>query len=105
MFFNDWMQRKLAALLHPWLRQEPELELKLGFLRSQGIAKDLIFDTSALNQLLDDSARFLFTDFRVDELSLRVSNWSAPAFTIVVDGLHVTLSEGYVTTPPQLHGV
>lgn len=95
MFFNDWIQRKLAVLLRPWLREEPELELKLGFLRSQGIAKNLGFDTSALNRRLGGSTRFVFTEFRVSELSLRVSNWSAPAFTLVVDGLHVTLSERY----------
>ncbi|WOH10040.1 hypothetical protein DCAR_0729501 [Daucus carota subsp. sativus] len=92
MFFNDWLQRKLASVLRPWLRQETELELKLGFLRSHGIAKDICFDTAVLTQQLDDSSRFEFTDFRIDELKLGVSNWSFPAFRIDVNGLHVTLT-------------
>ncbi|XP_074349870.1 uncharacterized protein LOC141689470 isoform X3 [Apium graveolens] len=92
MFFNSWLQRKLASALNPWLRQDSELQLKLGFLRSHGTAKNLCFDTDVLTQQLGDSARFAFTDFRIDELRLGVSNWSFPAFRIDVDGLHVTLT-------------
>ncbi|CAK9151536.1 unnamed protein product [Ilex paraguariensis] len=92
MVLTDLVRRKLAALLRPWLRQEPELELKLGFLRSNGIAKDLSFDTSSLNQSLDESTRFSFKEIKVEQLALNVSTWSFPAFTISVHGLHVTLS-------------
>lgn len=102
MFFNGWLQRKLASALNPWLRQDSELELKLGFLRSHGIAKNLCFDTDVLTQQLDDSARVAFTDFRIDELKLGVSNWTFPAFRIDVDGLHVTLTLRYTTTPSSL---
>ncbi|KVI02632.1 Vacuolar protein sorting-associated protein 13 domain-containing protein [Cynara cardunculus var. scolymus] len=92
MFITNLIKRKLASLLQPWLLQEPELELKLGFLRSYGIVKNLRFNTSALNELLDDSISFYFTDFRVDRLTLRISTWSAPAFNWELQGFHVTIS-------------
>ncbi|KAL7193185.1 hypothetical protein ACSBR2_024904 [Camellia fascicularis] len=95
MFFNDWIQRKLASLLLPWLRRDPELELKLGFLRSHGVAKNLSFDASVLNQkLFDESARWSFKDVTVQQLSLRVAYWSVPTFILEVRGVHVTLSLG-----------
>ncbi|KAA8547278.1 hypothetical protein F0562_003858 [Nyssa sinensis] len=96
MFLNDLVQRRLASLLHPWLQQEPELQFKLGFLRSHGFANNLSFDTSVLNQLLDEPTRLSFKEVRVDQLSLRISYWSVPAFTIAVHGVHVTLSVGQV---------
>ncbi|CAH1413272.1 unnamed protein product [Lactuca virosa] len=92
MFITDFIKRKLESVLQPWLLQEPELELKLGFLRSHGIAKSLRFNTSALNALLDDSTGFYFTDFRIDQLTLRITNWSAPAFNWEVQGFHITIS-------------
>ncbi|XAR73932.1 hypothetical protein NMG60_11008065 [Bertholletia excelsa] len=93
MFIDKLIQRRLASVLRPWLRQEPELELKLGFLVSRGVAKNLFFDTSALNlQLLDESSRWYFKDITVEQLSLRVSYWSRPTFIIEVRGFHLTLS-------------
>lgn len=92
MFISNLIKQKLASVLHPWLLQEPELELKLGFLRSQGICKNLCFNTPALNEILDDSSSFYFTDFRIDQLTLRICNWSAPAFNWEVQGFHVTIS-------------
>ncbi|KAI3665752.1 hypothetical protein L6452_44382 [Arctium lappa] len=92
MFITNLIKRKLASVLQPWLLQEPELELKLGFLRSYVIAKNLRFNTTALNELLDDSISFYFTDFRVDRLILRISTWSAPAFNWEVQSFHVTIS-------------
>ncbi|XP_057499975.1 uncharacterized protein LOC130784197 isoform X3 [Actinidia eriantha] len=95
MFFNDWIQRRLASLLNPWLLQEPELELKLGFLRSHGVAKNLTFDASILNHhLFDESSRWSFKDVTVEQLSLRVSYWSVPTFLLQVHGVHITLSLG-----------
>ncbi|GFY93900.1 vacuolar protein sorting-associated protein, putative [Actinidia rufa] len=95
MFFNDWIQRRLASLLNPWLLQEPELELKLGFLRSHGVAKNLTFDASILNHhLLDESSLWSFKDVTVEQLSLRVSYWSVPTFLLQVHGVHITLSLG-----------
>ncbi|RVX23526.1 hypothetical protein CK203_000235 [Vitis vinifera] len=94
MFFATAISKKLVSLLRPWLQQEPELELKLGFLRSNGIAKNLRFDTSVLNQLIDDSPGLSFKDVRVDHLSFQLSYCSFPALTIGVRGVHVTLSGG-----------
>ncbi|KAI3813329.1 hypothetical protein L1987_18049 [Smallanthus sonchifolius] len=92
MFIARLIKGKLISVLQPWLQQEPELELNLGFLRSHVIAKNLRFNVSALNELLDDSSSFYFTDFRIDQLSLRISNWSASAFNWEVQGFHVTVS-------------
>ena len=97
MFFATAISKKLVSLLRPWLQQEPELELKLGFLRSNGIAKNLRFDTSVLNQLIDDSPGLSFKDVRVDHLSFQLSYCSFPALTIGVRGVHVTLSGGWAT--------
>ncbi|XP_057976276.1 uncharacterized protein LOC131163647 isoform X2 [Malania oleifera] len=94
MFFSGIIRRKIASLLQPWLREEPQLELKLGFLRSHGIAKNLRFDASSLNQLLDESSRFSFKDFTVEQLVIQISSWSIPAFTVEIRGIHVTLSVG-----------
>lgn len=92
MFITSLIKRKLKSALQPWLLQEPELELKLGFLRSHVIAKNLRFNVSALNQLLDDSTSFYFTDFTIEQLTIRICNWSAPAFNWEVQGFHVTVS-------------
>ncbi|RVW57282.1 hypothetical protein CK203_111287 [Vitis vinifera] len=67
---------------------------QVGFLRSNGIAKNLRFDTSVLNQLIDDSPGLSFKDVRVDHLSFQLSYCSFPALTIGVRGVHVTLSGG-----------
>ncbi|OVA18601.1 Vacuolar protein sorting-associated protein 13 domain [Macleaya cordata] len=72
MFF---IRSKLASMLRPWLLAEPDLELKLGFLRSSGSAKNLRFDISVLNQLISESNCLSFKDVRVENLSFRVSSW------------------------------
>ena len=95
MVFNDFIRRRLASLLQPWLSDEPDLGLKLGFLRSTGTVKNLNFNTSVLNQLLDESTCYRFKEVAVDELSLGVSYWSFPAFILRVRGLRITLSVGY----------
>nr|XP_043638642.1 uncharacterized protein LOC122609764 isoform X2 [Erigeron canadensis] len=93
MFITNLIKSKLTSALQPWLLQELELELKLGFLRSHVIAKNLRFDTLKLNNaVLDDSSSFYFTEFRIDELTLRIDYWSAPAFIWHVQGFHVTIS-------------
>nr|XP_027078658.1 uncharacterized protein LOC113701943 [Coffea arabica] len=94
MVFNDFIRRRLASLLQPWLSDEPDLGLKLGFLRSTGTVKNLNFNTSVLNQLLDESTCYRFKEVAVDELSLGVSYWSFPAFILRVRGLRITLSVG-----------
>lgn len=97
MFFTTAISKKLVSLLRPWLQQEPELELKLGPFRSNGIAKNLCFDTSVLNQLIDDFPGFSLKEVRVDHLSFQLSFCSFPALTIDVRGVHVTLSGGWAT--------
>lgn len=92
MFFNDLIQRGLASLLLPWLREEPELDIKLGFIDSHAVAKNLRFDTSVLNELVDEDAGLSFKEVTVEHLSLRFSNWSVPAFSFEVRGVHVILS-------------
>ncbi|KAG8384490.1 hypothetical protein BUALT_Bualt04G0123100 [Buddleja alternifolia] len=94
MFFNDMIQRKLATLLLPWLRDDSELELKLGFFRSNGTLNNFSFNTSALNELLDDPSKFCFKEATVEHLSLQFSPFSSAAFTLVVRGLRIVLSLG-----------
>ncbi|KAL7101240.1 hypothetical protein ACP275_08G043400 [Erythranthe tilingii] len=94
MFFNDVIQRRLAALLRPWLRGDQELELKLGFLRSNGTLNDVGLNTAALNASLDDPSKFCFKEATVEQLSLQFSPFSSAAFTLVVRGLRIVLSLG-----------
>ncbi|KAL5715065.1 hypothetical protein ACHQM5_016944 [Ranunculus cassubicifolius] len=90
MFFS--IRSKLISLLQPYLQSEPDLELKLGFLHSHGIANNLRFDVSALNRLLDDSIPFNFSEIRVQTLNIQFSPWSSCALTIEVTGLYVKLN-------------
>lgn len=92
MFLDGLIQRRLASLLQPWLRQEPELETKLGFINSHAVAKDLRFDIPVLNQLIDEDTGLFFKEFTVEHFSVRFSNWSVPAFSFEVRGVHIILS-------------
>ncbi|XP_073156297.1 uncharacterized protein [Henckelia pumila] len=94
MFFNDLIQRRVSALLRPWLRDDPELEFKLGFLRSNGTLSNVSFSTSALNDLLEDPSRCCFKEVRVEQLSIKISPWSSSAFTLVIRGLRLVVSIG-----------
>ncbi|KAL3346536.1 hypothetical protein AABB24_025135 [Solanum stoloniferum] len=94
MFLNDLIQRRLVSLLQPWLRDEVELTVQLGFLHSHANLENLTFNTSALNDLLDDPTRLCFKEVTVQRLTLRVSNWSAPAFDFQIHGLNIVLSVG-----------
>ena len=97
MFITDFIKRKLATLLQPWLQYAPVIELKLGFLRSHVIVEKLSFDTSALNELLEgSSSNFYFADVTIDQLILRIDNWNAPAFNWEIRGCHVTISSRFV---------
>ncbi|PIA55549.1 hypothetical protein AQUCO_00700090v1 [Aquilegia coerulea] len=86
------IRSKLVSVLQPWLQSEPDLEVKLGFLRSHGNAKNLCFDISTLNRLLDDSACFCFKEVRVQNVNFQFSSWSFPAFTLELSGLYVKLA-------------
>lgn len=92
MFPSGAIRRRLAAVLRPWLREEPELELNLGLVNSRAVARKLRFDTAALNRLGDDSDRFSYEEVSVEQLSVRFSNWLAPAFSIEFHGVRVVLS-------------
>lgn len=101
MFLDNVIRRRVAALLQPWLLEEPELEVKLGFINSHASAKNLRLNTWVLNELIDETDRFSFKDVTIDSLSVRFSNWFVPAFRIELEGVHVTLAatelkgEGY----------
>ena len=95
MVFNNFIKRRLSSLLRPWLEQDLELDLQLGFINSIAIAKNLRLDTSDLNRKLIDgssSSRFFFKEFVIEEFVVRFSNWSASAFTFEARGVKVTLS-------------
>ncbi|XVF61920.1 hypothetical protein PTKIN_Ptkin08bG0173700 [Pterospermum kingtungense] len=95
MVFNNFVKRRLSSLLRPWLEQDLELDLQLGFINSIAIAKNLRLDTSALNrQLINASSfsRFFFKEFVIEQFVFRFSNWSASAFTFEARGIKVTLS-------------
>jgi hypothetical protein len=93
MFFHDAVYRRLVSLLRPWLQEEPEIELQLGFINSELTAKKLKFDVSALNNE-SESSRFQFKEVTVDHLSFRFSNWSSPACEIGIRGVNITLLAG-----------
>ncbi|KAG4175488.1 hypothetical protein ERO13_A11G188400v2 [Gossypium hirsutum] len=40
MFFNNFIKRILSSLLRPWLEQDLELDLQLGFINSTAVAKN-----------------------------------------------------------------
>ena len=94
MFFDTVARRRLASLLRPWLREEPELELSGGFVNSRAIAKNLRFDASVLDGLVDDRSGFRFEDVTIEELIIRFSSWSVPAISFEVNGFNVALSVG-----------
>ena len=98
MLFNGFILRRLTSLLRPWLTQEPQLQIKIGFFQSLIAAKNLIFDISALNNLIDDDVelKFLFKSVKIDEVIVRVCHWSSPAFNVEINGVNVTLFLQYV---------
>ncbi|KAI3856641.1 hypothetical protein MKX03_019638 [Papaver bracteatum] len=96
------IRSKLVSMLQPWLLTEPDLEIKLGFLRSSGTLKNLRFDITVLNQFIKDSNLY-FKDVRVDNLSVQFSSWSVPAFTVEVRGVHITLTTREIVDGERLH--
>ncbi|KAK7359915.1 hypothetical protein VNO77_01883 [Canavalia gladiata] len=86
------IRRRLLSLLHPWLREEPQLDLQLGFLRSLAVLTDLRFDVSVLNELFDAPASLFLKDLTVERLAVRFSTWYPPAFTIEVHGVCIVQS-------------
>ncbi|KAI4327520.1 hypothetical protein L6164_019969 [Bauhinia variegata] len=101
MLLQNVIRRRLLSLLQPWLLEEPEFELKLGFIKSLAVVKNLRFDVSVLNQFFDEPAGLFLKEVTVEHLSFRFSGWYTPAFTIEVHGVRVVQSfvkpeeEGY----------
>lgn len=92
MFLDRIIRRRLLSSLSPWLRERPELELKIGIVRSHAIARNLQFDTTVLDDLLGDSSNFILKELTVGEFSIRFSNWSVHSFTVEVRDVNVVLS-------------
>jgi len=80
------------SLLQPWLREEPHLDLQLGFLHSLAVLTNLSFDVSSLNRLFDAPAFVFFKDLTVDRITFRFSTWFPPAFTIELHGVRIVQS-------------
>ncbi|XP_039116930.1 uncharacterized protein LOC120252825 isoform X3 [Dioscorea cayenensis subsp. rotundata] len=91
-FLAASLRSKLVSWLRPWVEDEPEIDLQLGFLKSHGIAKNIVFKASALDSFLGDSARLVFRRVRVREFSVRVCPWSSPSIVVEVRGVDVTLA-------------
>ncbi|EOA26077.1 hypothetical protein CARUB_v10019496mg [Capsella rubella] len=90
-FLRNWVRRRLRTLLLPFSRDEPDLQVELGFTDTLITVRNFRFDVSQLNQLLDGS-KFPFEKFTVDHLTVQFSVWSAPAIKIEIRGVNVKLS-------------
>lgn len=96
MFFESLIRRRLLFLIQSWLREPPDIELKIGLIRSHLILKNLKFDPIPLNKLLDESSSYCFKELNIESLSLHFSNWSFPAFNIQAKGVYAVMSFGLV---------
>ncbi|ERN17671.1 hypothetical protein AMTR_s00059p00194330 [Amborella trichopoda] len=93
MVLNEALRARVASLLGPWLEEEAELDLKLGFLESKGSAKNLLLNVSALNRVINESnSPVEFEVARIEHLQFMLKPWSRYAFTFEVHGVHVTLT-------------
>ncbi|KAK8963808.1 hypothetical protein KSP40_PGU006440 [Platanthera guangdongensis] len=99
MFFSNIARSNIASRLRPWLLEEPDLEIKLGFLSSNGCAKNLAFDPSFLNPLIESCTRLVFKTVKVGELRLRLRPWSTPSILVEVLALHVILAPRETNKP------
>uniref|UniRef100_A0A7N0RDR0 Vacuolar protein sorting-associated protein 13 VPS13 adaptor binding domain-containing protein n=1 Tax=Kalanchoe fedtschenkoi TaxID=63787 RepID=A0A7N0RDR0_KALFE len=88
------IRRRLLSLLRPWLVDHPDMEVNLGFLRSNFIFRNLRLDAAVLNRLLDDPRKLCFKDVTVGYLAVHVSNWSVPFLAIEVGTVRVELAAG-----------
>lgn len=68
------------------------MELKLGFLNSHYILKNLTFDSSLLSSLIKNSTNLEFSGVKIEELSIRISPWSVPSLIVKIRGVQVTLA-------------
>ncbi|KAI0501557.1 hypothetical protein KFK09_016502 [Dendrobium nobile] len=103
MFVSNFVRSNFVSRLRPWLVEEPELEIELGLLASQGCAKKLKFEPSALNPLIEGSTFLEFKRVEVGELSVRVRPWTSPSIVVEVRGLHVTLAHRVTSKLQDTH--
>ncbi|XP_057415880.1 uncharacterized protein LOC130710577 isoform X2 [Lotus japonicus] len=92
MLLKTIIHRRLLSLLNPWLREEPQIDLQLGFFHSLAVANNLRFDTSVLNHLFDAPPSLVIKDLTVERLTVRFSAWSSPDFTIELHGVRLVLA-------------
>ncbi|QHO47810.1 Vacuolar protein sorting-associated proteinb [Arachis hypogaea] len=92
MPLKSFIRRKLLSLLQPWLREEPELDIQLGFRRSLAVAENIRFDVSVLNRLFDSPSCLFIKELTIEHLTLRFSPWHSAAFDIEVRGVRVVLA-------------
>ncbi|KAL0689230.1 hypothetical protein Bca4012_088908 [Brassica carinata] len=90
-FLCNFVRRRLRTLLRTFSREDPDLQVKLGFTDTLLTLSNFRFDVPQLNQLLDGSS-FSFEGFTVDYLFIRFSVWSGPAIQIEIRGVHVKLT-------------
>ncbi|KAL0876286.1 hypothetical protein Bca101_025991 [Brassica carinata] len=90
-FLCNFVRRRLRTLLRTFSREDPDLQVKLGFTDTLLTLRNFRFDVPQLNQLLDGSS-FSFEGFTVDHLVVRFSLWSAPAIQIEIRGVHAKLT-------------
>ncbi|KAK1299722.1 hypothetical protein QJS10_CPB13g00147 [Acorus calamus] len=95
------VRSRLASLLRPWLQEEPNMEVKLGFLRSIVTVKDLVFDVSVLNAVTGGSARLAFERVKLESVTVGVSPWSGPALTVEIECVDVTLAPRDMEEQPR----
>lgn len=92
MLVNSLIRRKILSLLQPWLREEPHLDLKLGFFHSLAVITNLRFDVFVLNKLFHSPPLLFIKDLTVERLVVRFSTWSPPAFYVEFHGVQVVLA-------------
>lgn len=87
-FLSSSIRSRLASLLRPWMQEEPEIELELGFFRSFVRARNLVLNPSALDRLLlGGSSRISVKKATIGEICVRISPWRAPALNFEVHGI------------------
>lgn len=92
MFISRLLKSKIASLLSPWLDEELELELHMGFLKWVATAKNLVFSSSSLNPLIENSTRLHFRWVKFGEIGLKVSHWGFPFLVVDVKNVDVILN-------------
>ncbi|KAL9241362.1 hypothetical protein vseg_015482 [Gypsophila vaccaria] len=99
MVFEGWIGRKVGSILRPWVGDgdEPACEVQLGLFSCAIVVRNLRLKTS----LLDPTLGFAFRSLTVDDLVLRLSLFSAPAFSVHVRGLNVALFPQPHAPPPS----